>query len=81
MDKYISAKEVAVKWGVSSRWVTVLCSQGKLNGAVKEKNRWMLPEDITRPIRRDWWFSSSDEISRWRMRYGRRNKPSMRRNI
>jgi len=49
MDKYISAKEVAAKWGVSSTWVTVLCSQGKLSGAIKEKNRWMLPEDISKP--------------------------------
>lgn len=49
MDKYIAAKEVAVKWGVSSTWVTILCSQGKLDGAVKEKNRWMLPEDIAKP--------------------------------
>ena len=48
MDKYIAAKEVAVKWGVSSTWVTILCSQGKLDGAVKEKNRWMLPEDIAK---------------------------------
>ena len=49
MDKYIAAKEVAVRWGVSSTWVTILCSQGKLDGAVKEKNRWMLPEDIAKP--------------------------------
>lgn len=49
MDKYISAKEVAAKWGVSSTWVTILCSQGKLAGAVKEKNRWLLPEDISKP--------------------------------
>lgn len=49
MDKYISAKEVAAKWGVSSTWVTVLCSQGKLAGVIKEKNRWLLPEDISKP--------------------------------
>lgn len=49
MDKYISAKELAAKWGVSSTWVTVLCSRGKLTGAIKKKNRWLIPEDISKP--------------------------------
>lgn len=49
MDNYISAKEIAEKWGVTSTWVTILCSQGKIEGAIKNKNRWMLPANIKKP--------------------------------
>ena len=44
MDNYISAKAAAERWNVSSRWVTLLCADGKIKGAKKYKNRWMIPD-------------------------------------
>ncbi len=45
----LTAKEVAEKWNVSETWVTVLCKQGRIDGAVLEKNRWLIPDDVMRP--------------------------------
>lgn len=49
MDNYISAKMAAEKWGVSSTWVTILCADGKIEGAKKCKNRWMIPDETQKP--------------------------------
>lgn len=32
---YMIAKEVAEKWGITPRWVQVLCAQGKIPGVVR----------------------------------------------
>ena len=47
MIEYISAKEAATKWGVTSTWVTVLCSNGRIPGVIKQGKKWLIPEDIT----------------------------------
>lgn len=47
--EYISAKEAADIWGVSSRYVTKLAASGRLEGAKLIGNSWMIPKGITRP--------------------------------
>lgn len=46
---FLTAKEIAQKWEVSNTWVTVLCKQGRIEGAVREGNRWNIPEDAQKP--------------------------------
>jgi hypothetical protein len=46
---YISVKDTAKKWGVSERWVQVLCEQGRINGVSKFGNVWLIPKDAERP--------------------------------
>ena len=41
----LTTKEIALKWGVSVTWVTVLCKKGRIEGAIREGNRWYIPED------------------------------------
>lgn len=39
----ITVKEAAEKWGVTPRRVQILCSQGKIKGAVRFGRAWMIP--------------------------------------
>lgn len=49
MDMYLSTKEVATNWDVSETWVSVLCKQGRIAGAVKSGNSWRIPFDASKP--------------------------------
>ena len=44
-----TCKEKAVEWGVSYRSVNDMCKKGKINGAIKEKGVWLIPETANRP--------------------------------
>lgn len=46
---YLSAKEIAKRWNVSSTWVTILCNQGRIAGAIKEGKTWKIPKNAQRP--------------------------------
>lgn len=48
-EKYKSVKEVAEEWGLTVRRVQMLCTSGKLPGAKKAGNLWMIPEGTVRP--------------------------------
>ena len=47
--EYLTVKEVAERWAITSRMVTVYCSDGRLPGAVKKGNLWLVPEDAEKP--------------------------------
>ena len=49
--QYLSAKEIAEKWGVSPILVRRLCRQGRVPGAVQKKDGWSIPEDAVREER------------------------------
>ncbi|SEA81258.1 hypothetical protein SAMN05216349_1319 [Oribacterium sp. KHPX15] len=46
---YISIKQYASDWGLTIKYVQLLCRQGKIDGAIKEKGQWMIPEDAGKP--------------------------------
>lgn len=46
---FLTTKEIAQKWGVSVTWVTILCKNGRIEGVVREGNRWYIPEDAKKP--------------------------------
>lgn len=46
----IPIKEVAERWNVTERRISKLCKEGKIEGAVKQGNRWLIPEDAKRPV-------------------------------
>lgn len=48
---YITVKEAAQKWGVTPRRVQILCSQNRIQGAVRFGNRLMIPTDAIYPAR------------------------------
>ena len=49
MDKMITCKEAADLWNFTERWVSIMCKEGKIPGAVKQGHRWFLPADTQKP--------------------------------
>ena len=47
--EYITVKEAAEKWGVSSRRVQYLCVNGRIKGAVRFGHAWKIPETAVLP--------------------------------
>ena len=48
--EYLTTKEVAIKWGISQRRVSKLCSEGRIEGALLKGKTWLIPENVQRPI-------------------------------
>ena len=46
---YLSAKEAALKWDISARRVAYLCENGRVSGAIKKANVWLIPADAPKP--------------------------------
>ena len=47
---YISIDEAAKKWGLSKRFVQVLCANGRIEGATRLGRAWMIPHNAKKPI-------------------------------
>ena len=46
---YLTVKEMGEKWGITSRMVNIYCSMGRIPGAIKKGNLWLIPENATKP--------------------------------
>jgi len=46
---FITIKEAAEQWQISSRRVQVLCSEGRIKEAFKHGNAWFIPKDTSKP--------------------------------
>lgn len=46
---YMTVKEAGEKWGLGIRIVTLYCTEGRIDGAVKKGNLWLIPEDAVKP--------------------------------
>lgn len=47
--KYMSTKEASGRWGISDRRIRVLCSEGRIEGAMKRAGNWLIPADAVKP--------------------------------
>lgn len=47
---YLTVREAAEKWGVTSRMATYYCEQGRISGALKKGNLWLIPKDVPKPL-------------------------------
>lgn len=45
----LTTKEIAEKWGISSRRVTKLCTEGRVEGAVFKGAMWLIPDTTKKP--------------------------------
>jgi len=43
-------KEAAELWGVTSRMVTYYCTAGKIDGATKKGDIWLIPASAIKPV-------------------------------
>ena len=41
---------MAERWAISSRRIAVLCSEGRIDGAVKKGKTWLIPCDADKPV-------------------------------
>lgn len=48
--QYLTTAEIACKWGVSQRRVSLLCSEGRVEGAVLAGKTWLIPENARKPF-------------------------------
>ena len=46
---YIGIDEAAKKWGISKRFVQVLCANGRIEGAARLGRAWMIPKNAKKP--------------------------------
>ncbi len=45
----LTSTEMAEKWDISARRISLLCSEGRLEGAFKKGKTWLIPEDTPKP--------------------------------
>ena len=49
MEGYMTLKEAAEKWGIVDRRINTLCLEGRIEGASKIGNLWVIPVDTPKP--------------------------------
>lgn len=49
IEGYITVKELAEKWGVTTRTIQVMCADGRIENAVKFGRDWAIPKDVIKP--------------------------------
>lgn len=47
--EFLSIQQTAEKWGISGRRIQVLCSEGRIPGAMKVGSYWVIPADAEKP--------------------------------
>ena len=49
MDGYMTIKEASEKWGIGLRRINTLRNEGRIDGASKIANVWVIPVDAEKP--------------------------------
>ncbi len=50
MNGYLTIKEIAEKWNLTTRSVQKLCSDGRIDGAMKFGRDWAIPVNANKPV-------------------------------
>lgn len=56
-----TCKEKALEWNVSPRSVNDMCKKGRIQGAIKEKGSWLIPDDSPKPMDNQYKIKSNRE--------------------
>ena len=48
--EWITANDIAEQWGMTKRRAQFLCANGKVDGALKLGNMWVIPKGTPKPI-------------------------------
>ena len=48
--EYLTTTEMSKIWGLSSRRIGVLCTEGRVEGAIKKGKMWLIPSDAAKPL-------------------------------
>lgn len=47
--KYLSITQTAERWGISTRRIQILCSEGRVPGVIRIGSVWGIPEGAVKP--------------------------------
>lgn len=47
--EYLTTVEMSKKWNITSRRIGVLCSEGRIEGAIKKGKTWLIPVSAVKP--------------------------------
>lgn len=47
---YLTVKEAGKVWAITSRMVNYYCSAGRIEGAIKKGNLWLVPQSSKKPL-------------------------------
>ena len=47
--EYLTTVEMSEKWNITSRRIGVLCSEGRIDGAIKKGKTWLIPSAAVKP--------------------------------
>ena len=48
----LTVKEAGKLWGITARMATIYCETGRIPGAFKKGNLWLIPGDAVKPVDR-----------------------------
>lgn len=46
---YMTTKDTAAQWGITDRMVLYYCTSGRIRGAIKLGNTWLIPKNTEKP--------------------------------
>lgn len=49
MNGYMTIKDASEKWNIGLRRINTLCNEGRIDGASKVGNVWVIPENAEKP--------------------------------
>jgi len=61
---YLTVKEAGEKWSISGRMVTYYCVGGRIKGAVKKGNLWLVPTNAKKPVDKRYKTNKSNKNTR-----------------
>lgn len=47
--EYLTTIELSEIWNITPRRIGVLCSEGRIKGAIKKGKTWLIPSDAMKP--------------------------------
>lgn len=47
--EYLTTTEMSKIWKISSRRIGVLCTEGRIEGAIKKGKMWLVPSNAVKP--------------------------------
>ncbi len=47
--EYLTPVEMSEKWNITSRRISVLCAEGRIEGAIKKGKTWLIPAESPKP--------------------------------
>ena len=47
--EYLTATELSKVWNISTRRIGVVCTEGRVDGAIKKGKMWLIPDTAQKP--------------------------------